>query len=59
MRHDWERAALCLYCHRWCRHCNDCVCPGNGWTRYASSNCPGFDTEAGQLRPPKIRKVSP
>lgn len=51
MRHSWERSGLCSYCGKWCPHCNDCTCPGKGWTRYAATGCPGFDTQAGQLRP--------
>ena len=52
MRHDWQKnVGLCGYCHTWCPQCNDCTCPGKGWKRYASSSCPGFDTEAGRLRP--------
>lgn len=51
MRHRWERNGLCLYCGWFCDYCNDCACPGNGWTRYRTSRCPGFDTEAGRLRP--------
>jgi hypothetical protein len=53
MKHDWERAALCIYCATWCPNCNDCTCPGNGWKKYALSNCPGFDTHAGYDRPHK------
>lgn len=56
MRHEWERAGLCLYCGRWCPRCNDCMCPNNGWTRYANSACPNFDTHAGRDRPRKTRK---
>jgi hypothetical protein len=52
MRHDWERGA-CSACGWYCRDCNDCKCPGKGWTKYASSSCPMFDTKAGQLRPSK------
>jgi hypothetical protein len=51
--HDWEPAAYCLYCGTWCPRCNDCTCPGAGWSRYANSSCPGFDTKAGNLRPSK------
>lgn len=51
-RHDWT-PGLCLYCGNFCTQCNDCQCPGRGWRNYAASKCPGFDTKAGWLRPPK------
>jgi hypothetical protein len=52
MKHDWT-PGLCLYCGNFCTQCNDCQCPGRGWRNYAASKCPGFDTQAGWLRPPK------
>ncbi len=49
--HNWEPCGLCIFCGLWCPNCNDCVCPYKGWTNYRRSRCPGFDTQAGALRP--------
>jgi hypothetical protein len=50
MLHEWQNG-MCSYCGKFCSICNDCQCPGMGWTRYALSSCPGFDTHAGRDRP--------
>lgn len=52
MRHDWQ-PGLCSVCGWHCPDCNDCKCPGKGWTRYALSSCPMTDTHAGKDRPRK------
>ncbi len=50
-RHIWQRVSLCVFCGWWCPTCNDCACDYNGWVRYRTTRCPGFDTRAGADRP--------